>query len=89
MDEEQSQEYLSSSLDASFLYLPRLQSLSFPPRLSPVCVSHHLIAPFPASEQLPLLRLKKMKADESIWPVALKCTCLRPSLGGRDNEPID
>lgn len=87
MDEEQNQEYLSFSLDASFLYLTRVQSLS--PCLSPVCVSHHLIAPFPASKQLPLLRLKKMKADESIWPVALKCTCLRPSLGGRDNEPID
>ena len=43
----------------------------------------------PASEQLPLLSLEKMKADESIWPVALKCTCLCPSLGVGDNEPID
>lgn len=57
--------------------------------LSCVCLSPFSALLPPVSKQLPLLSLKKMKADESIWPVALKCTCLHPSLGGGDNEPID
>lgn len=83
MDEKQSHKHLFLLL-LSFFSWQRL-SVSH----SPVCLSHHFKTPSPASKQLPLLSLKKMKADESIWPVALKCTCLRPILGGGDNEPID
>jgi len=74
---------------------PSLEA-SLHPRLSPSLLPSLLALSLtilkllpPASEQLPLLSLKKMKADESIWPVALKCTCLHPRLGGGDNEPID
>lgn len=86
MDEEQSQEHLFFFMPPSLILL--YPSLSLLPSLLSLSLTILQLLP-PASEQLPLLSLKKMKADESIWPVALKCTCLHPSLGGGDNEPID
>lgn len=84
MDEEQSQEHLVRLMPPSFISLYPWLSPSLP------CLSLTISELLrPASKQLPLLSLKKMKADESIWPVALKCTCLHTSLGGGDNEPID
>lgn len=76
MGKEQSREHLFLLMPPSFY--PRL-SLSLLPSLLSLNIVWLLP---PASEQLPLLSLKKMKADESIWPVALKCTCLHPGLGG-------
>lgn len=89
MGEEQSQEHLFLPMPPSFISLyPQLALSLLLPSLPYLSLTILELLP-PASEQLPLLSLKKMKADESIWPVALKCTCLHPSLGGGDNEPID